>query len=270
MRRYVCLFATVVACCFCSVVRAHGPQLQITNDAEKIVTRNIFVEAPYATLTPPRSVYVMPVKEFDGSWYARPNGTIDPVLGEPVYFSGPGLAYGQDQVDGEPRAFEAGTSFSLNFTGGLKRWDGTAFVDSGTEQIHAFRGSPVAPSATAVTSDSAPFAGLAFAPIAEDYDEEAHSSARFRLLGDGTDPLTASQDGVFLLSLSISSTQTGLEDSDEFFYVLNKGAAATDLAAAVSSLGVDGSLVQYVPEPSSIALAGIFLSLGLASVRIRR
>lgn len=269
MRRKLCPFAAAAACCFGSVTLAHGPQLQITNDDGKIVTRSIFMEAPYAALTPRKSVYVMPVLEFNGSWYARPNGTIDPVLGTPVYFSGPGLAYGHDQADGGPRAFEAGSILSLDFTDGLKRWDGTGFVDPGTEQIQAFRGSPANPSATAVTSDSAPFESLAFSPISEDYDEEAHGSARFRLLGDGSDPLSTSQDGVYLLSLSVSSTQAGLAASDEFFYLLNKGAAASDVAAAVSSLGVDASLVQYVPEPSSFALAGILALGGFAFVRMR-
>jgi hypothetical protein len=247
-----------------SSAHAHGPQLQITNDGGQIVTRRIYVEAPYEALAPEKSVYVMPLLEFNGAWYSRPNTLIDPALGLPVYYSGPGLAWGQDQADGGPRAFEEGTNFVLNFTDGLKRWDGAAFVDPGTEQIQAFRGGNAdMPSATAVTTDTGPFEGLAFGAIAADYDAEAHSSSRFRLLGDGSDGISPSQDGVYLVSLSVASTQAGLAPSDPFYFVMHKNTTPDVVSAAVASLGIDASLVQVVPEPASVALV-VIAAAGLA------
>src|SRR3954471_1656796 len=61
---------------------AHGPQLQVTNDNGRIVTRQLIADAPYSnSLTAMKSVYVMPLAEFNGVWYSRPNSSIDPVLG---------------------------------------------------------------------------------------------------------------------------------------------------------------------------------------------
>jgi hypothetical protein len=258
MRIRLMMMTALIALNGPSLASAHGPQLQITIDAGRIVTRNILIDSPYAHLTAPKSAYVMPLLEYDGAWYSRPNGEMNALLDIPVYFSGPGLAYGYDQDDGGPRLFDDGTALLLNFADGLKRWDGTAFVDPGSEQVQAFRGSAGAPSALAVTSDSGPFESLAFPPIPADYGVDAHSSARFRLLGDDADPLGSSQDGVYLLSLSISSTQAGLAESDEFYFVLHKNTQPADLAAAVSSLELDAALVQIVPEPSPVALiAGI-------------
>ena len=59
-----------------STAFAHGPQIQITNDNNKIVTRQLLNDGPYSdTLTPPKSVYVMPLLELDGTWYSRPNNS---------------------------------------------------------------------------------------------------------------------------------------------------------------------------------------------------
>ena len=44
---------------------AHGPQIQITNDSNKIVTREIVDESSYSTaLSYPKSVYVMPLAQY--------------------------------------------------------------------------------------------------------------------------------------------------------------------------------------------------------------
>jgi hypothetical protein len=264
-----CLAVVMLSSFLTTRVLSHGPQLQITNDEGKIVTRNIFFDSPYTELTSRKSLYVMPLMEYNGGWYSRPNGEVDPVLGLPVYYSGPGLAYGYDQVDGGARTLLADTILSLNLTDGLKRWDGTSFVDPGSEQIQAFRGSAESPSATAITSDSGAVASLALPAIAADYDEEAHSTVRFRLLGDGTDPLSTSQDGVYLVSLNVASTQAGLASSDEFHFMLAKNAGLTEVSAAVAATGIDAAQVQFVPEPASIVLAA-WAALGLAGWRRRR
>lgn len=233
-----------------AIAAAHGPQLQIYDVGDKIVTRQIIPEGPYQPLTEEVSAYVMPLLPYDGVWYSRPNNEFD-LLGLPSYFSGPGLAYGLDQT------FAAGESFSLRFTDGLKWWDGAAFVDAGDVQLEAFLGTPDSPEATAATTDGAPFAELPFAAIADDYGDEAHATARYRLLGNGADPTSSSPDGVFLASLQLSSSQAGLAPSDEFYFVLHKNSSYADVAAAVDALGVAPGDVQMIPEPSSWLLAAV-------------
>ena len=121
----------------CTDAFAHGPQIQLTRDGDTITTRRLFREEPYASsLTPPTSVYVIPMLETSGEWYSRPNNRPSATLpGQPEYLSGPGIAYGYDQVDGGTRAFASGQHFELNLIAGLKWWNGSAFVDPGLEQI---------------------------------------------------------------------------------------------------------------------------------------
>jgi hypothetical protein len=256
-------------------IRAHGPQMQITNDNNKIVTRNVILESPYTTLTPLTSVCVMPLLPLDGVWYSRPNNTPSATIaGAPEYPSGPGFAYGYDQVDGGPRAFEAASVLTTTFTDGLKLWNGTSFVDAGATQLKAFRGSNVNISTPAenfaITSDVAPFDNLSLAPLAADYNSDGHSSLRFALLGNGTSPTSGSPDGVYLLSLRLSSSQAGLSQSDPYHFVLSKNAPTSQVAAAVRSLGIASSAVQWVvPEPRSLAITAIGL-LGPLQARRRR
>jgi PEP-CTERM motif len=251
-----------------TAAHAHGPQLQITNDSNKIVTRQLIMDGPYSdSLTAPKSVYVIPVLELDGVWLSRPNNTT--VADVPVYPSGPGLAYGYDLADGGPQAFAEGSQLSVSFTAGLKLWNGATFVDPGATQLKVFRGSNVdiaaPPENLAITSDSGPFDSVSINPVAADYGTEGpevHNSLRFALLGDGSSPTSASPDGVYLLSMQVTSTQSGLAPSDEYFFVLNKNASDPTVASAVASLGVASSLVQYVPEPGT----GVLVAIGLAGV----
>jgi hypothetical protein len=255
------VFAAVVT----SSASAHGPQIQITNDGGQIVTRRIVADAPYSSaLTPPTSVYVMPLVEFGDVWYSRPNDERDRDLNLPVYFSGPGLAYGYDQVDGGPQAFEEGSVLSVGFTGGLKRWDGAAFGAAGATELKAFRGSNVNVSAPpenlAITSDSGPLESVSINPVLADYGTEGtdvHNTIRYALLGDGSSPTSSSPDGVYLASLQVTSTQAGLDPSDEFYFVLHKNAATAAVTEAVAALGVPASRVQYVPEPAAMTLLGL-------------
>lgn len=261
-----------------TMARAHGPQIQITNDADKVITRQLISDAPYSsTLTSPTKVYVMPLMPFGGVWYARPNNEVDPILSQPTFFSGPGLAYGYDQVDDGPQAFVEGSVLSVGFTDGLKHWTGAIFADAGDTQAKAFRGSNVdiadPPESVGVTTDNSPFDSVSLEPVLANYGSagtEVHGTIRFALLGDGTSPTSASLDGVYLLSLQLASSQAGLAPSDEYFFVLHKNVLAETVAAAVESLGVAPSLVQFVPEPnSSFFIAASWLSL-LLSRRMHR
>jgi hypothetical protein len=253
----------ICACALTAIssASAHGPQIQITRDDNgKIVTRELHPDGPYSTaLSSPKSVYVMPALPFNNVWYSRPNDEIDPILLQPTFPSGPGLAYGHDLADGGPQAFEAGSVISAVFTAGLKRWNGASFADAGVTELKAFRGSNpdiTTPAANfAVTSDAGPFDSVSLAAVAAGYGNDAaevHASLRFALLGDGTSPTSASPDGVYLVSLQVTSTQAGITPSDTYYFVLNKNSAWSTVESAVTSLGIAPSLQQWTaPEPGA-------------------
>ncbi|MBY0586928.1 hypothetical protein K2X85_07115 [bacterium] len=225
----------------------HGPQLQVTANNGKIVTREIFLDEPYSPLTDPKSVYVIPMLSTAGQYFSRPNDE-EAAPGVPAFNSGPGLAFGLGST------FNSGFNFRLTFVDGLKLWDGSAFVDPGLEQIQAFRGSSANPSASATTSDVGPFAFLNFPTIANGYTDSAHNSGSFRLLGDGVSPTAASQDGVYLLSLQLQSTDPNLSPSDPYYFVLYKNVPLSTALEATRLLNVAPSSVQVVPEASSLVL----------------
>lgn len=262
-------------------VLAHGPQLQIDNVGGKIVTREVLTDT-YAPLTQPKSVYVMPVLEYRGAWYARPETRVHPLghllAGQPVYYSGPGLAYGVEQ------SFDPEVVLSLRFHDHLKLWNGSEFGDPIFPVLQSFRGGSIGtggelinPVASSYSSNLALFFGLSFPPIAENYIEGAHSTARFRFLGNGiATPLgagtTATEpgDGVYLARFLLASTEANLATSDPFYFVMHKNAAWNDVRAAVRALDVPAAQVQYlgVPEPASLVLAGI--AVATIGVAIRR
>jgi hypothetical protein len=265
-------------------VYAHGPQLQITANVGQIATRSILNDV-YEPLTTPKSVYVMEVLDYRGVWYARPETVLNPpdhatAPGQPKYYSGPGLAYGVDQT------FTIGSVLSIHFATGLQSWNGSSFGDAGSVELQYYRGGSIgasgqliAPTASILTSDSNVSALLSFAPIALGYNAEAHSTARLRLLGDGTTTTTGSgpqtgtitsepADGVYLASLVLSSSDTSLGVSDPYYFVMHKGVPWSEVSSAISSLNVPNSAVQVlgVPELSAICLAAIGM-LGIASRR---
>jgi hypothetical protein len=91
---------------------------------------------------------------------------------------------------------------------------------------------------------------------------------RYTLLGDGLGPYAASRDGIYLVTLQLSGTQTApspiLTPSAPFYYILGKGVAANDVVAVVNSFtasqGISSSLVQYmanVPEPGTLGLVAM-------------
>jgi hypothetical protein len=219
----------------------------------------------------------MPLLSFDGVLYSRPNNEIDPILNVPAFSSGPGFAYGYDLADGGLQLFESGSTFTLAFSTGFQRWDGASFVDAGATQLKAFRGSNVnitsPPENFATTSGSGPFDSLALPAVAANYGAdgaEVHTSLRFAMLGDGSDPLSATPDGVYRVGFQLSSSQNGLAPSDLYYFVLYKNASMAAISAAVGSLGAPAGQIQWtaVPEPAAIALLAIAFSAG-ATVRAR-
>jgi hypothetical protein len=262
MFRRSILSACVLWACSAGQVSAHGPQLQITSDGGKITTREVFLDEPYAPLSLPKSVYVIPMLPTAGQFFSRPNDE-EAAPGVPAFNSGPGLAYG---VGG---TFNAGFNFRLTFIDGLKIWDGSSFVDPGLEQIQAFRGNFNNPSATALTSDVGPFSTLNFPAIPAGYAESAHNSASFRLLGDGISPTAASDDGVYLLSMQLSSTDPNLNPSDPYFFLLYKNVSVEQALAAARGLNVSTAQIQVVPEAGSVIL-GLIVTAGLACLTRRQ
>src|SRR5262245_30481284 len=148
----VCLIALgACATIIASTASAHGPQIQLTNDNGKIVTRELIPAGPYGnSLLPPKTVYVIPILQAvtdspaNAYWLVMPNPEIDPILNVSAYQFGPGLAYGYGHT------FDAGQHFNVNFMDSLKRWNGTTFANnSGPEEIGAFRGDSTTPADTA-------------------------------------------------------------------------------------------------------------------------
>ncbi len=254
-----------------STASAHGPQIQVTDTDNKITTRQLFMNSPYGdSLTGEKTVYVLPIrKAVSGSpstdyWTVMPNDTIDPILNTNAYQFGPGLAYGYGHT------FTDGYHFNVDFSDSLGWWNGAAFVSNpGLEAVGAFRGdSTSAEDQVFIDGSSVPSQGLVFSNISSSYDSDSHASMRFRMNGDGADALVEPSDGIYLLNLQISSTQPGLDPSSVISFVLYKNASWADVSAAVGSLGVDSSLVQYVaiPEPAT----GLLAVCGFAAIMARR
>jgi hypothetical protein len=254
-----------------ALAQAHGPQLQITGESGKITTRALLPDSPYGAITAEKSVYVIPLKQNLGAWYVRPNGATNPATQLPQFYSGPGIAYGSAYDPANPAAvdFEVGSQIRLAFLDGLKLWNGSGFQDAGPTELEAFRGSFALPTATARTSDSGPFASIAYDPVNYALEgTDVHTTTRFRLLGDGASPAAGSSDGVYLARMQLTSTQLDMDPSEPFYFVMHKNAPRGVINAAVASLGVAPSLVQIVPEPAAAALA-VWVVSGLLIARRR-
>lgn len=275
----LCMFSfAVCALLAAATCYAHGPQIQTTLDNGKIVTHEIVDEANYATvLSPAKTVYVMPLAEYLGVWRAQPDSSLLPD-NTPEFAGWPGFAYGFGyDATTNPAPFPLGWKFVLGFTAGLKSWNGSSFVDAGAAEAEAYRGSSAAPSALARTSDAGPFQSLMFpGGTGISFTAEGgatHNTVNYRMLGDGTSLTSPLAEGVYLLSMQLSSTSTAVAASEPFYFILEKNVTDNDLVGAVNGFttgqGISSSLVQYVPEPSAMLLA-IAAASGLALNRGRR
>jgi hypothetical protein len=239
----------------------HGPQIQLTAEAGKIVTRQVLID-DYVPVSPVASIYVLPVVSVSNIWVVQPPGTAG---------SGPGIAPGIGFVDAASHPFKTG-NYTTNIVDGLKKWNGASFVDAGDVQLQLYKtvtGNPL----TATTTDSGPFASLAY-PLTVD-SEESHTGMGFRFLGDGVSNTSVLADGVYLLSLKVSTR--GLTDSDPFYFVLPKGVSpeeagnATFAFAQQQGIGVGAiQAMTPIPEPASLTLTGLALCSFTAASRIKR
>jgi len=240
----------------------HGPQLQVTLDGSTIVTREILTD-DYAPLTGPKSAYVMPLLQrpfqspADQTWYARPEQS-ETIPGLPDYYSGPGLAYGLDQT------FDVGSVLEWGFADELLAWDGGEFVAAGAVDFESFTSSQTARASTGETIALAPIG-----PVGSDhgaYNDQSHVTIRHRLTVGGVTSVEPA-DGVYLATMRLTSDSSGGVASEAFYFVLSKDAPLGEVEAAVASLGLGASSVQWLvaPEPASAVLAAL-AALGLAAV----
>ena len=265
----------LVAALFCSMAEAHGPQIQITNDNNKITTRRLVRDGPYSnSLTPTTSVYVMPLLPFDSVWYSRPNNEVDPITQLPAFPSGPGLAYGYDLADGGTQAFAAESILSIGFTDGFKLWDGAAFVDAGATQLKAFRGSNpnIASSAgelrrhvrqRTIRQHIAP-GSCGWLWLRRSGGAQFH---QVRIVGRR---LVAhkQQSGRRLHAQPSTLQHTGWPVAVRPLLLrVAQECITSAIADAVQSLGFASSAVQYVPEPSSLILLAVGAGFMLTSRR---
>ena len=255
-----CSIACAIVISLVQTVRAHGPQIQLTAEGGKIVTRQVMVDV-YSPASPKTSIYVLPVAEVSSVWVVQPPGTAG---------SGPGIAPGVGFVDAATHPFKSG-GYATSIADGLKKWNGSNFVDAGATQLQLYKtvsGNPL----TATTSDVGPFESLAYnLNVASD---EAHSGMGYRFLGDGVSSASALADGVYLLSLQLSAP--GLTESDPFYFVLPKGVTPAEAGQATFAFaqqqGIDADAIQAmaaIPEPTGVALAVAAIG-GCASLRRRR
>jgi hypothetical protein len=239
----------------------HGPQIQLTAEAGKIVARQVLID-DYVPVSPVTSIYVLPVASVSSQWLVQPPGTAG---------SGPGIAPGVGFVDAASHPFKSG-AYTTSIVDGLKKWNGANFVDAGDAQLQLYKtvsGNPL----TATTTDAGPFASITYNLNVT--SEEAHTGMGFRFLGDGVSNTSPLADGVYLLSLKVSTT--GLTDSDPFYFVLPKGVSpevagsATFAFAQQHGIGVGAiQAMTAIPEPASLTLAGLALCSFTAASRVKR
>lgn len=273
---------------------AHGVQTQITFNPStgKIETRQVVstsTDVPasdyrYGTeIAPAARVFVMPLLDsqlpLGNGYYTRPTDVRSSLTGVPLHPSGPGLAYRfESQTPGTGWVHSgsttlpnlSGTTFTYTFADALKFWDGSAWVDPGTEQLQVIRnggtGTFTASTVHAITSDVAPFASMPLTTISATPPGATsipHSSISFRLLGDGISSTATSDDGLYLAALKLSSSATigttgaPVGDSDTFYMLMYKNTSLADAASAANAFatsnGIPLSQVQLaVPEPATL------------------
>ncbi len=262
---------------------AHGPQVQISlDDANKVVVRQIVTTSSsesflprFATLTPPTSVHVLPVfvvnnptNAFNGQVTVQPHPFSQPG----GHSGGGGYSFRYNFYTPDTNMFIndapvgkvnlEGTNFRMQYTSGLTRWDGSSFIDAGDTQLKAQRGSDGNknnPLQIMTSQDDGPASsfinfGTLNAPTGSAVlSQNPHGYITHSLVGDGVNPTSPVLDGIYKISLQISSTHSDIAASDTFDWVLFKGVSVSEAADVAEMLG--GSQ-QVIPEPASlIALA---------------
>lgn len=171
------------------------------------------------------------------------------VFGAEFEDSGFGSLYTADPgFDSLPGTFAYPSSITPNILSALREWDGTSFSTISEERIHIQWGLAAN---YAVTPETDVFTPGPFATVGS--NGQYHRHFGFTLLDSGgVNPVPVTTEGIYLLELELSSNQPGLATSENFWMVFNSGSSELEHVAAIS--WVQSNLV---PEPSSLALAGL-------------
>jgi len=136
------------------------------------------------------------------------------------------------------------TSFGFNVLDALKVWNGSTFVDPGTEELNISR------------NTSNVNTGAGFVPGFSYFtqsDVGSHAHLTYSLLGNGS-AIGGGDNGVYALKLELTST--GLTSSAPFYLLLSKSASSGDAGAAFAYAQT------LVPEPGMIGM-GVMLGATL-------
>ncbi|MFG0273449.1 MAG: hypothetical protein ACF8QF_00145 [Phycisphaerales bacterium] len=164
-------------------------------------------------------------------------GEADPL--QPNFAAEPGFR-------GLPSDFADGSSWSFNLTGPVSLWNGTDFSSPSPHTITLGFGP------ASVTSGAGFVAGFSV-PVSGNDGFDDHLDVFL----DG--PTDSSADGIYLLRMTLSVA--GFDDSDEIWWVMNRGLSESEHDAAIEAAEA------LIPAPSS-ALA--LLGAGLLAGRRRR
>ncbi|MFG0256979.1 MAG: hypothetical protein ACF8GE_03660 [Phycisphaerales bacterium JB043] len=177
------------------------------------------------------------VISFNERVFAGEFGEIDP--GQPNFSDEPGFR-------GFASDFPDGSSWSFDITGPVMQWNGTDFSTASPYTIELGFG-PLS-----ATSGVGPVAGFGV-PVSGTDGFDDHLDILLNAPTDGT------ADGVYLLTLSLSVS--GFADSDEIWFVLNRGMDEPTHDAALEYAEAN------VPTPGTLA---VLTGALLGGVRRRR
>lgn len=184
----------------CQTRAQHIGDIGLSVDDGAIVTRELTSDR----LGPPRLV-------FSGELGAK---------GSPHFTSEPGF-------DAEPGTFDSATRVGFRFASSLQVWDGAHFVDTSTAgplNGERMRGAFLTLNATSAEGPSPGF------DLAVQANGGWHRHISWTLLPEPGHP--EPQVGVYLLPLTLYSTDPAVAESAPFAIVMNDGAAEEEFAAA--------------------------------------
>lgn len=229
------------------LIAAAGQALAHVGDAGLAVVNNRIVTGIVEEPMPGTEVVVPGERVFGGDFFDQ---------GGVVYSDNPGLF-------AENGTFAAGSRLTFRILGAVRRWNGSNFDDLATERIRIELGAatPVLSPVTDTIVNGFGFTVPAVGGFDEHYDF-------FLTNASGADitvpalPAPATNTGVFLLPLDLSTDQPGIARSEPFWFVLNWGEDE-----AVHDEAIEFVEEFIVPAPGAAALLGLG---GLLAGRRRR